>query len=61
MNLVTSYPSRSKMMIMLKDEDILKLMEILVKYLDEEDLDAVIEEIVEQIPQLDFIADIELT
>ncbi len=49
------------MMIMLKDEDILKLMEILVKYLDEEDLDAVIEEIVEQIPQLDFIADIELT
>ncbi|MEM5868299.1 MAG: hypothetical protein QXG39_10325 [Candidatus Aenigmatarchaeota archaeon] len=48
-------------MIMLKDEDILKLMEILVKYLDEEDLDAVIEEIVEQIPQLDFIADIELT
>lgn len=49
------------MMIMLKDEDILKLMEILVKYLDEEDLDAVIEEIIEQIPQLDFIADIELT
>lgn len=48
-------------MIMLKDEDILKLMEILVKYLDEEDLDAVIEEIIEQIPQLDFIADIELT